>query len=402
MQVMLFVVVALLGYGPWESTGPEGGDINAPVQSLSNASELWALSGINPTQVVHSTDGGFSWEMLSSFTGSTPNDMIITADGNLVAVGSNRSWTSTDGGQSWTTRSVTNTVMCDAIAHPTAAGELFSAGYAYDGGWKIAFIHSTDNGVTFDVTYLPVSGTYSYGRCIAVSESDPSVLLVGGYAYTTDAYEPVVFRSTDGGASFTDVTPAAAASQYYFYGVAIHPANPDIMISGSLQSVYRSVNGGDSWTHIRSQYYNYGIAFSHADNNLVLAGGSTRNYRSVNGGTSWSTVTSGLSGSGIKWVVPSWDNSSIAYTGSSTGFFRSANGGSSWTSSNAGLLLGKVLAMEESQGWIFMNIEDMGLYKSPASGSVSWEEVSTPLSCGDFCAICADGSGTLLALEGSG
>lgn len=403
MQITFFIILALLGHGPWVSTGPEGGDIDASVQSLTNASELWALTGTYPTQVVHSTDSGLNWEILSTFTSGTPYDMIITADGNLVAVGSGRCWTSTDGGQSWTSYSYSNTYFQDAVAHPTAGGELFAAGYKYDGSWKIVFMHSTDNGATFDFTYMPITGTYSYGRSIAISQSDPSVLLLGGYVYNTDAYDPVVFRTTDGGASFTDVTPSAAASQYYFYGVAIHPANPDIMLSGSSNYVYRSTDGGDNWAQIQSQSYSYNMAYSMADNNLVFAGGSYRGYRSINGGTSWISMTSGLSGSGIKWIIPSWNNSSLVFTGSSLGFFRSTNGGASWTASNSGLAVGKVLAMAESQGWIFMNMEDMGLYKAQTGTPyTNWQEVSTPLACGDFCDICADGSGTLLALEGSG
>ncbi len=404
MSFVVLVVISLLGWGTWQSTGPEGGDINAPVQSPTNASELWALSGTNPTQVVHSTDAGLNWEAVSSFTNGTPYDMIVTSDGNLVVVGSSRSWSSIDGGQSWVSNYHSNTNFYDAVAHPTAAGELFAAGYKYDGTWKMSFMHSTDNGATFSVTYMPVSGTYGYGRCIDVSRSDPSVLLVGGYAYTTDAtYDPVVFLSTDGGTSFTDVTPAEASSEYYFYGVAIHPSSPDIMLSGSLYGVYRSINGGSSWNRIRSQTYNYRMAFSQADDNLLFAGGSTIGYRSTDGGNSWTNLNSGLSGSDIQWIIPSWNNSSDVFTGSSDGFFRSSNSGASWISSNSGLTVGKVLAMAESQGWLFMNMEDMGLFKAQTNtDGIVWEEVSTPLTCGDFCDICADGAGTLLALEGSG
>jgi len=405
MLAQVLVLIALAGYGPWSSVGPEGGDIDAPVQSPSNPLELWAVSGYNPTQVVHSTDGGESWESLSSFTGSTVYDMIVCPNGNLVAAGSSRTWTSTDGGATWTSHSFTNTMFYDREAHPTNSNEVFGAGYAYDGSWKLCFMHSTDGGSTFTTTFIPLGGTYtqSYGRSIAVSKSNPSVILLGGYGYDT-TYVPFVFRSTDGGASFTDVTPAAAASQYYFYGVGIHPTNPDIMLAGSLYSMYRSTNGGASWTvAAASQTYNYDISFSDADPNLVLAAGTNRTYRSTNAGVSWTSVTSGLTGViGIEWVIPDWSSSSTAFTSSSAGFYRSTNGGSSWTEKLEGLIVGRVLAMEESQGWIFMNMQAMGVFKTPATGSVDWEEVTTPLACGDFCDICADGSGVLLALEGSG
>ena len=408
MLLQFLVFITLAGYGPWTSTGPEGGDINSPVQSPTNPQELWAVSGTNPTQVVHSTDAGESWECISSFSGSTVYDMIACPNGDLVAAGSSRTWTSADGGVSWTSNYATNTIFYDLEAHPTNSNEVFGSGYAYDGAWKLAFMFSNDGGNTFTPTFIPLGGTYtqSYGRSIAVSKSDPSVILVGGYGYsaTQDVNTPFVFRSTNGGTSFTDVTPSAAASQNYFYGLGIHPANPNIMLAGSLYSMYRSTDGGTNWSvAAASQTYNYDITFSDADPNLVLAAGTNRIYRSTNAGVSWTSITTGLTGlSGIQWVVPDWNNTSNAFTSSSRGFLKSTNGGTSWTEVLEGLLVGRVLAMEESQGWLFMNMLDMGLYKTPATGSPAWEEVATPLACGNFCDICADGSGTLLALEGTG
>ncbi len=408
MLVQFLVFITLAGYGPWASIGPEGGDVNTPVQSPSNAQELWALSGTNPTQVLHSTDAGETWETLSSFTGSTPYDMIACPNGNLVVGGGSRTWTSTNGGESWTTNSFSNTTFYDLEPHPSNSNEVFASGYAYDSGWKFAYMHSADGGNSFSTTFIPVSGTFtqSYGKSIAVSKSDPSVILLGGYAYstTTDANVPFVFKSSNGGTSFTDVTPAAAASQYYFYGVGIHPTDPSIMLAGSLYSMYRSTDGGSNWSvAAASQTYSYDITFSDADPNLVMAAGNSRVYSSTNAGVSWTTQTTGLTGlSGIQSVVLDWNNASNAFTSSTSGFHKSTNGGSSWTEILEGLLVGRVLALEESQGWLFMNMQDMGLFKTPATGSPVWEEVTTPLACGDFCDICADGSGTLLALEGSG
>ncbi len=408
MVTMLILTVALTGFGPWVSVGPEGGDVDAPVQSPSNPLELWALSGSNPTQVVHSDDGGATWEPISSFTGSTVYDMTICPDGRLVAGGSSRVWTSTDGGYTWNSSYSSNTIFYDVEAHPVSSSHVYAGGYAYDGAWKIAFMHSTDGGATFSVTHIPLSGTYdfSYGRCIAVSQSSPSNIIVGGYGYSsTDAtYQPLLMISTDGGVNFTDITPPEASAQYYMYGAAFHPSDPNTILAGSLYSMYRSTNGGASWTKVAAnQTYNYGIRFSQADDDLVMAAGMNRIYRSTNGGVTWSQVYTPFSGlSGIQWVIPDWSSASNAFASSSGGFHSSSDGGVNWSQSNEGLLVGRVLAMEESQGWVFMNMLDMGLFRTPSTGSVNWEEVTTPLSCGDFCSIKSDGAGTLLALEGSG
>jgi photosystem II stability/assembly factor-like uncharacterized protein len=222
---------------------------------------------------------------------------------------------------------------------------------------------------------------------------------VGGYEYNS-GYFPYLFLSINGGTSFTDVTPAAATN--YFNGAAFHPTRPDTLLAGTFYNMFRSTDGGSSWSIVATQTYNCDITFSNVDYNFVMSGGSSRLYRSINNGQTWSNISSGLSGSGIKWIVPDALNSSVAYTGSSEGFFYSSDGGLSWTPRISGLVVGKALSMEYVNGWIFMNMEDAGLFKAEEGPSLTWQEVTTPLACGDFCALVSAGPDTILALEGGG
>jgi len=404
MNLLALILMPLLGFGTWECTGPEGGEIKALVQSTQDAGVLFAVSGANPTQVVRSSDGGDSWETISEFSGSTVYDMVMTADGKLVAVGSSRTWTSTDGGLTWTSVYMSNTVFWDAVAHPTDGNRIFASGYKHDGAWRFSFYESTDGGTSWSSTKLVSTGSYSYGRCIALSTSNPNLLMAGGYEYTGSAYVPHLMYSTDSGSSWSDITPSAATGEYYFYGAGFDPVNPDTMFAGSLYSMYMSTDAGTSWTKISSQVYNYDISFSQASSDLVMACGSSYIYRSADGGSTWTTIISGLSGSGIQWITPDRTDAALAYTGSSAGFFRSENGGSSWSINNTGLILGRVLAMEYlANGWMFMNMEDLGMWKALATGpGMNWVQVDTPLACGDFCAIESNPELDMLALEGGG
>ncbi|MEN8207912.1 MAG: hypothetical protein ABFR50_01550 [Candidatus Fermentibacteria bacterium] len=400
MNILILLMLPLVGYGPWESVGPEGGQVKAVLQSTQNPAVLYAFSGAYPTQVLSSTDGGDNWNTISDFTSGYPYDMVMTESGKLVAVGSSRVWTSSDNGITWIDSYYTNTIFIDAAAHPADGEQVFASGYKYNGSnWDMTFYHSADAGATWSTLAVVATGNTSYGRCIDVSPSDPDQILIGGYEYT-GSYVPHLFKSVNGGISFTEITPPAAS--YYLNGVAFHPTHPDTMLTGSLYNVFRSADGGSNWTTVATQTYNYGISFSHADNNLVMSAGSTRLYRSTNNGQAWSTVTSGLSGSGINWIIPDALSSSAAYTGSSAGFYSSSDGGVSWSASNSGIIVGKALAMEYVNGWIFMNMEDMGLFKAEDGSSVTWQEVTTPLNCGDFCALVSVGPDILLALEGGG
>lgn len=400
MNILILLILPLLGYGPWESVGPQGGEVIAVLQSTQNAGTLFAVSGAYPTQVICSTDGGNSWSTISDFTNGIPYDMVMTESGKLVAVGSSRIWTSSDNGMTWTDTYFTNTYFYDAIAHPSNGEEVFASGYKYNGSnWDMTFYHSLDAGATWSSLAVLQSGYTSYGRCIDVSPSNPDHILVGGYEYNT-GYIPFLFLSTDGGTSFTDVTPPSAT--YYMNGTAFHPANPDIMLSGSLSNMWRSTDGGTTWANMRNQSYNYDISFSSADNNLVFSCANSFAYRSIDGGITWTTEISGLGGTNIRWITPDAANSSVVYTGSSAGFYYSNNAGSSWTPHNSGLIVGKVLAMEYVNGWIFMNMMDIGLFRAEDGPTLTWQEVTTPLACGDFCALESVGSDTLLALEGTG
>lgn len=400
MNILILLILPLVGFGPWESVGPEGGEMKAVLQSTQDTSLLYALSGTYPTQVMRSTDCGSTWSKISDFANSYPYDMVMTANGTLVVLGSSRTWTSTDGGFTWSSYYSANTIFYDGVAHPTDGNQVFASGYKYDGtSWNISFFHSTNGGTSWSDTPLVVSPNSSYGRCIAISESDPGIILVGGYEYLT-SYIPYLFKSVDGGASFSDIAPPAAT--YYVNGAAIHPAHPDTILAGTLLNMFRSTDGGSSWTTVSSLSYNYDISFSNADNDLVMSGGTSRIHRSTNSGQTWASVTAGLSGSGLNWITPDAVSSSAVYTGSSAGFFNSADGGLSWTPSNSGIVVGKALAMEYINGWIFMNMQDMGLFKAEDGPSLTWQEVTTPLTCGDFCALVSVGPDTLLALEGGG
>lgn len=400
MAVSLLLLM-MLNYGPFQCLGPEGGEIKAVIQSPVDSNLLYGMSGTNPTVVVRSSDKGLNWEPLSTFTGSTAYDMIFTADGTLLALGSSRVWRSTDGGLTWVTGSHSNTVFWLGAAHPTDGSLVYATGYKWDGStWRGAFYRSTDGGVNWSSLYLGPSGVSTRGRSIAVSPSHPNYILVGGYKSDGGTIAQL-WGSTDGGDNFTDVTPPNSTGDYYFEGIAFHPTNPAVILAGAYLALHRTTDGGSTWSRI-VQYYNYGLSFSPVDNNLVLGAGLNRTYRSTNGGASWTNVTTGFSGSSCKWIVPDSDDASLAYTGSTAGFFRSTTGGASWTQSNSGLLIGNVVSMAHSNGYVWANLATQGLFRMEDSPYGTWEYVSTPSNCGDFVRMATNGGDVILGLEGSG
>ncbi len=187
----------------------------------------------------------------------------------------------------------------------------------------------------------------------------------------------------------------------------MHPTNPDVLCAGLYYDIWRSTDGAASWTEVTSNYYyNYDMAWSLADPNIVYSSALNSVYRSTNGGVTWSSSSSGLEGTSFMSVVADRSSSTRAFTGNNYGFFRSTNTGSSWAESNTGLIVGKILALGTTPGnpaRFFIQMEDVGVYRTTDNGD-NWTRLGTPLSCGDFCSIVVHPTNpnTVLALEGAG
>ncbi|MBC8428784.1 MAG: hypothetical protein H8D05_00920 [FCB group bacterium] len=402
MSVYLLILIQLIGYGPWELVGPEGGEVKALLQSTQNDSTFFAISGANPTQVLSSTNSGDTWATISDFFGNAL-DMVMTENGTLIALGSSRIWISDDNGLTWVENYISNRYFEDGVVHPTDGDRIFAAGQVYSGGnWNMTFFNSSDGGNSWSETELVASANTSYGKCVAVSRSNPDFIMVGGYESVGGLSTPYIFKSTDGGASFTAITPTEAS--YYINSVAFHPDDSDILLAGALTKMYRSTDGGSTWSeNAASLYYNYGMTFSTVDTDLVMCGANdSKIHMSSDAGQTWTSITTGLSGEGIKWVVPDASDVSKVYTGSTSGFFRSNDEGYTWDINNSGLLVGNVMCIEYMNGEIFLNMEDLGLFKATDGAELNWTEVTMPLDCGNFCALESTGADTILAFEGSG
>lgn len=197
-------------------------------------------------------------------------------------------------------------------------------------------IHRTVNGSTFAPVRLttgPYGGTRAWDcpthtdiHRIVFSPSHP------GVAYL--ASDGGVYKSTDGGGTWTSVNRNISTIQ--FYRLASHPTNRNIIIGGAQDNGnFRTTNGGTTPWHITTTGDGMECFFDHTDPNYVFA--STQNgalFRSTAGGA-YGTFSS---------IAPSWDvtpnwttpfiihptNNNILYTASRR-VWRSTNRGTSWT-----------------------------------------------------------------------
>ncbi len=118
------------------------------------------------------------------------------------------------------------------------------------------------------------------------------------------------------------------------------PLNSDTLYAGVDGGIFKSVNGGDSWSPTGpSVVYNiHDIAIDPLDSNTIFAGGDgTRSYsRSTDGGITWSS-SSGI-GHPYSFAIDSRDSQTI-YAGVFRGVvggavYKSIDGGDHWFVAN--------------------------------------------------------------------
>ncbi|HEU5169710.1 MAG TPA: glycosyl hydrolase [Gemmatimonadales bacterium] len=225
---------------------------------------------------------------------------------------------------------------------------------------------TTDGGLS----WAPVTDRHFGGTIggIAVSESNPDVVYVGTGEYPIRgnvSHGDGVYRSGDGGRSWRYV---GLAETRQIARVRVHPKNPDVVYVAALghawapnpdRGVYRSADGGKSWTRILFRDDSTGAIELALDPSnpsvlyagfwqagrkpwqLVSGGRGSGIFKSTDGGERWTEVTrkpglpKGLIGNVGLAVSPA--KSSIVWAiieADSGGVFRSGDGGETWTRVN--------------------------------------------------------------------
>lgn len=111
---------------------------------------------------------------------------------------------------------------------------------------------SVDGGVTWSAK-LAGGGGFCGGQCfydlpVAVSPADANVVLIGGAGNGTCSR--VYARSTDGAATFTGAGVADVGMHADAHAIVFAPSDPNIVYEGNDGGIWKSVNGGASFTSL--------------------------------------------------------------------------------------------------------------------------------------------------------
>jgi len=279
--------------------------------------------------VMKSTDGGATWNTTGlSFATSQKvviNDLLIHPTNNQIiyAAASNGLYKTIDGGANWTTLT-SYYYFQDIEFNPGNPSIMYGADEGF--GYAQVIGRSTDGGATWSQITLP--GSTSYRTEIAVSANNSSVV----YALTVNSTEGMegLYKSTDSGATFSLI--------YSVGGGGYNLLGYDCTDTG---------NDGQGT-------YDIVLTANPADANEVYAGGINI-WKTTNGGTAWS-IKSHWSGtcSGTATTVHADQhccefNGSTVYFGNDGGIYKSSDAGSTITDLSNGLTINQIYRIGLSQ-----------------------------------------------------
>ncbi|MFA5414010.1 MAG: PKD domain-containing protein [Methanoregula sp.] len=244
---------------------------------------------------------------------------VAMPDGSIVLMGGydgsgvrNDVWRSTDNGATWS--QMTGSAEWEAREHHTSVslsdGSIVLMG-GVGGGYKNDTWRSTDNGATWTLMTGRARWLARYGLT-SVAMSDGSIILMGGYTGNNNLKNDV-WRSTDNGATWTQVTAGAGwAPRYCHSSVAMSDGSIVLMggisyykIGGSTyilikNDTWQSMNNGATWTQMTgsagwaARYFHTSVSLP--DGSIVLMGGyvsgaTNDTWRSTDNGATWTQMT---------------------------------------------------------------------------------------------------------------
>lgn len=390
----------------WQAMGPDGGHFVGSISDPADANRIVVVEE-NAKQTLESLDGGSSWEPVGNGPNSSIQDFAAFNQFCMYANDYYRCYRTSDAGRTWSNTSFpSGSGYYRALSvHPTINGTLYAAGYDWNGSsYSFAFAKSTDSGASWNVTpFFSFDSFYPYD--MSVSRSSPNRLFVCGYKRVGDLYNACLLRSTDGGATWSDISAAVTTTNYrYLYAVAVDPTDHNRVYVGGTR-IYRSTDGGDSWAESSTTAYTYELAVDPAAPQNVYAAYYGRMYVSSDYGQTWSYKGGAIAGWPNHVEVAAADPATVIVS-TEIGLYKSTDGGATWNDAHGNIKNAVVPALAVAPSLtsrLYVESDGQSVYASENCGE-TWNEKGYFVACGNVAALCVHPTtpDIVLALEGSG
>ncbi len=282
----------------------------------SNSSTIYIVTGdrdhndSSTDGIYKSTDAGATWNPTAFQPGNNglPNfylihQLLIHPSNVNVQIASTTSgvFRTTDEWATWT-----EVLPGDCLRHmefkpgdPNVIYGTTSTNYCGGLNGTATFFRSMNNGVSWSQTSLPGGGNLDRIGIGVTADNTSAVFLLGAVSSSGNDFDKL-YRSTDSGASFTEINPSHEPSlgsqSWYDWSFTVDPNDEDVMYAGGVH-IERTTNGGDTWTRVT----NNGPNNVHVDHHYakfygsyLYVGSDGGIWRTDNGASSWDVLNDGL------------------------------------------------------------------------------------------------------------
>jgi len=328
--------------------------------SANRLYEFWF--GTTGGGVYKTTDGGNTWLPASDkyFGGTVGAIGVSESNPDVVYVGTgeydirgnvspgNGVYKTVDGGRTWTSVGLAETRQIARVrVHPTRPDVVWVAaqGHAFgpnadrgvykttDGGstWRKVLFRNDSTGAT-DLVLDPTNPDLLYAS-LWQGQRFPWALISGGSGSG-------IFKSTDGGESWTEIThnPGLPRGVLGMIALAVSPAKPSriwAQVEADSGGVYRSDDAGATWRRVnqdhklRQRAWYFSRIFADPKDSNVVYGLNTNVYRSSDGGVTFRHIRDPHGDNHDLWIAPNDPQRMIE--SNDGGANVSYNGGKTWT-----------------------------------------------------------------------
>ncbi|HEY0171895.1 MAG TPA: Calx-beta domain-containing protein [Pyrinomonadaceae bacterium] len=319
--------------------------------------------------IYKTTDGGVTWSGSYGFQEREVTAIAIDPvnTSTVYASFSGRGfYKSTDGGVTWASPGSGNGPGFGVRAiriDPSNRSIIYTA----SGGGGV--FKSTDSGVNW--TRKGTGLSFASVADLVIDPSNTSTLYVG----TSRG----VFKSTDGADNWVASSAGLPLNDSSFF-IAINPASPSTLYAVNYYyapGIFKSADGGATWTHVGAAATRFSLLAVGADGENVYAGSfSGGMFRSAAGGP-WAEANEGLPYASVRHVVADANNPARVYVGSGQDVYRSEDRGQSWGVSALPLYERPIMGLvaDPSQpSTLFAAPDYVGVFKSD-DGGLNWKQV---------------------------
>ena len=378
--------------GEWQRCGGPPGGLGYDIRYRFDSPTTWfvtdAYGGAH-----RSTNDGADWDPVNSgitARGGRSGDAIpvfsIAVDphnSNVIWAGTQNElgiYKSVDGGANWTkkvggiTLNPLNVSVRGITIHPSDSNTVFAQAEIASGNWAGQQLTGKGFDLTMGVVWKTTNGGDTWteiwrgdnlARYLLINPDVPATMYVSTGIFdreaansdpdTDDPGGVGILKSTDGGATWTELNASNGLGNLYVGSLFMHPVNPDILLAGTGNysynddcGVYLSADAGATWTHVLPTSGAVGsVEFALSNPLIAYAGTPQEIFRSEDGALTWTRIAGGppmhnwgppgmWAGIPIDFQVDPSDPDRIFVNNYGGGNVLSEDGGTTWTDASEG------------------------------------------------------------------